>query len=90
MPFFTYILQSETTSQLYTGQTNNLEDRILRHNKNQNKWTRHKGPWVLLFACQFDTRSEAVHLERKLKSYKDKAYVLAWIEKKKENLADQL
>ncbi len=88
MPFFTYVIQSQTTDQLYVGQTNNLEDRMLRHNQNRNKWTKNKGPWKLIFALQMETRSEAVLLERKLKSYKDKAYLLEWISEQEDNLAN--
>ena len=88
MPFFTYVIQSQSTTQLYIGQTNNLQDRILRHNQNRNKWTKNKGPWKLIFARQFDTRAEAVQLERKLKSYKDKVYLLEWISDQEDNLVN--
>ena len=88
MPFLTYIIQSQSTTQLYIGQTNNLQDRILRHNQNRNKWTKNKGPWKLIFARQFETRAEAVQLERKLKSYKDKLYLLEWISDQDDNIAN--
>ena len=81
--YSTYIIQSSKTTQLYIGQTNDIEDRLLRHNSNRNKWTKHKGPWVLLFRKEFETRSEAVQLERKLKGFKNKDSVLAWIENNK-------
>lgn len=79
MPYFTYILQSEISGQLYIGQTNNLTDRLARHNQNRNKATKGKGPWKLLYAQMFDTRREAMGLERTLKNYKNKTYILNWI-----------
>ena len=79
MEFYTYILQSESSGSLYIGSTNNLEDRLLRHNSDQNTYTKGKGPWSLLFSVTFSTRSEAVQLERFLKSKKSKPRVLAWI-----------
>src|SRR5687768_9858485 len=66
--FHLYILESETSGRLYIGQTNDLQDRIHRHNSNQNLSTKNKGPWKLLFSAGFESRSEAVLLERKLKS----------------------
>ncbi|WP_052324559.1 GIY-YIG nuclease family protein [Haliscomenobacter hydrossis] len=58
--FHTYIIQSTSSGVLYIGQTNNLPDRILRHNTNRNKWTKNKGPWTLIFSRAFETRSEAM------------------------------
>ena len=78
--YHTYIIQSEKTNQIYIGQTNNLEDRLLRHNSNRNKWTKNKGPWVFIFHKEFETRSEAIILERKLKAFKKRERVLAWIQ----------
>jgi putative endonuclease len=79
MSFFTYILQSETSNKFYIGQTNNLEDRLFRHNSNQNLATKNKGPWKFIFTKEFETRSEAVALERKLKSFKNSIYLQKWI-----------
>ncbi len=79
MEFYTYVLQSESSGTLYIGSTNNLEARITRHNRDLNTYTKGKGPWNLLFNSKFSTRSEAVQLERFLKSKKSKPRVLAWI-----------
>ena len=80
MPYFTYILQSETTDSLYIGSTNNIEDRLIRHNGGRNKYTKNRGPWILLFAVSFESRSEAMRLEKELKSWKSSVRVLQWIE----------
>jgi len=77
--YYTYILQSESSGKIYTGQTNNLTDRINRHNANQNKYTKNKGPWKLSFVKEFNTRSEAVIFENKLKSIKNKDYLIRFI-----------
>ena len=79
MPYFTYILQSEITETFYIGQTNNLQDRLMRHNSNQNLATKNKGVWKIIFSKEFETRSEAVALEKKLKSFKNKIYLQKWI-----------
>ena len=66
--FYTYILQSQSTGKLYIGSTQNLEERIKRHNSGGSNYTRNKGPWILLFSMNFETRSEAASLEYKLKT----------------------
>ena len=78
--FYTYVIQSTSSGVLYVGQTNNLSDRILRHNTNRNKWTKNKGPWTLIFSRAFETRSEAMVLEVKLKAFKNREYLFKWIE----------
>ena len=80
MTFYLYILESESSGRLYIGQTNNLPDRIYRHNSNQSLSTKNKGLWKLIFSKEFDSRSEATLLERKLKSWKNPAKVKQWIE----------
>jgi len=74
--YYTYIIESISRGSLYIGQTNNISDRINRHNTNQNKYTKNKGPWKLIFYKEFNTRSEAVKLELKLKSIKNKTFLL--------------
>ena len=61
---------------LYMGSTNNIEERIKRHNAGRNKFTKNKGPWKLLFSKSFLTRSEAIQLELELKKWKNKKRVL--------------
>ena len=79
--YSTYILISESTGKLYIGQTNNLNARISRHNSNKNFTTKNKGPWRLLFSKDFNTRSEAMMYEKKLKSIKRKEYLISKIER---------
>ena len=81
MAFYTYILQSKCTGSLYIGQTNNVEDRLKRHNNNESKATKRKGPWELLYYKEFETRAEAVQLERMLKNWKKPSKVLFWIKR---------
>jgi putative endonuclease len=69
--FWVYILQSETTSETYVGQTADLERRLAEHNDLENRRTLHtkrrKGPWKLLHSETFATRV-AMKRERELKS----------------------
>ena len=77
---YCYIIKSSTSGRLYIGQTNNLDDRLFRHNNNMNLATKNKGPWVLVHAFIFENRSDAVKLEKKLKAFKNPAKVLEYIQ----------
>jgi putative endonuclease len=63
-----YILQSLKSGKFYCGQTEDLDDRLQRHNSGRNKSTSNGAPWTLKWQIQVQTRSEAVKLERKIKS----------------------
>ena len=78
--FYTYVIKSTSLDIYYIGQTNNLDDRIKRHNQNRNKYTKGKGPWELVYSKSFLTRTEAVQLEMKLKSFKNRDFLIKWIE----------
>jgi putative endonuclease len=75
MPFFVYILQSESTGRFYTGQTAKLEVRLACHNSNFSKSLKNKGPWKLLYTEKYETRSQAVCRERQIKNWKDRRMI---------------
>jgi putative endonuclease len=82
MKFFTYILISEKDGSLYIGQTQDVQKRLDKHNGGKNVYTSEKRPWKLLFAKEVDSRSEAMKLERYLKSLKKREAVFKWIDGK--------
>jgi putative endonuclease len=61
--FFVYVLRSCATGRLYVGSTQDVQDRLRRHNEGRSKATRHGVPWVLLHTEAFATRAEAVRRE---------------------------
>ena len=61
--FSVYILYSKSSLKYYTGQTENLEDRLFRHNSGLNLSTKSGFPWELIYKIEFSTRSEALFLE---------------------------
>ncbi|MEW6027314.1 MAG: GIY-YIG nuclease family protein [Planctomycetota bacterium] len=65
--YFVYIIHSEKTGRYYAGSTNNLEDRLNRHNQSRNKYTKNSAPWTLTRYFECATRSKAVLLESKIK-----------------------
>ncbi|MEK7818591.1 MAG: GIY-YIG nuclease family protein [Bacteroidota bacterium] len=63
-----YILFSEKFGTTYVGQTNNLENRIERHNKGIVISTRKYMPWRIIYFEEHKTRSEAMKREKFFKS----------------------
>ena len=68
--FSVYILYSETKSKYYVGQTNDLQNRLDRHNSAQGTSTKHGIPWKVVYSIQVSTRTEAMLLENKKERYK--------------------
>ena len=68
MGYFVYILYSDSIDSFYKGQTNDIVQRLLRHNAGYEKYTQIGIPWILIWTKNFETRSEAVILETKLKN----------------------
>ena len=48
MTHYVYILQSESVGKHYCGETQNIEDRIERHNLGISKSTKSGIPWKLI------------------------------------------
>lgn len=78
--FYVYILYSETSQKYYIGQTNNLLDRIQRHNAGSVLSTAPHKPWRIVWSCEKPNRVEAMALEKKLKNLSKKRIEL-FIEK---------
>ena len=79
-PCFVYILQSDKTGMFYIGCSSNLEDRIIRHNEGRSKFTEPYRPFKLVYSKKFDSKSEAMEYELKLKSFKTREALKALIE----------
>ena len=79
MPYFAYILQSDSSGKIYIGQTADLQKRLSEHNDPTYRLTlhtkRHPGPWRLLYSESYATRAEAVARERALKSGQGRAWI---------------
>jgi predicted GIY-YIG superfamily endonuclease len=77
MSFWVYILRCADNS-YYTGHTDNLEERMVKHQAGEIEgYTLTRLPVKLLFSEEFPTREEALASERQIKG---------WSRKKKEAL----
>lgn len=76
--FYTYILVCADDT-LYTGWTRDIEQRLDTHNSGAGaKYTRTRLPVKLLSSWQFDTKSEAMRMEYRIKKLsREKKLLLA-------------
>ena len=70
MPYFVYILKSLKSGRFYIGQTSDLNKRLLRRNSGGSVFTKNIKPFKLIKYETYNSRSEAVIREKKIKSYK--------------------
>ena len=75
MSYFVYILQSLKDGSYYVGSTQDLEDRVQRHNQGRSKYTKSKRPWQLVYHEEHPDRSSATKREYGIKGKKRKAFV---------------
>jgi len=68
--YWAYILKSEKTGKHYIGSTDDVEARLVRHNRGRNKSTKLGIPWKLIHSEPFPTKQEAYRREFQIKSYK--------------------
>ena len=74
--YYVYLIYSLKYGIFYIGQTDDLTQRFVYHNSGRSKFTKDKKPWILLAFKSFQTRSEAMKEERRLKMLKNKRYIL--------------
>jgi putative endonuclease len=65
--FYTYILFSESINKYYAGHTSDLNNRLEEHGKDKSKFTGQCNDWKLVRSFEFETKTEAIRLELKIK-----------------------
>jgi putative endonuclease len=65
--YYVYIIENLQSGIFYKGSTSDYLRRLNEHNDNLNKYTKGKGPWKLVFVQQYETKTEALLKEKKLK-----------------------
>jgi len=77
--FFVYIIESVCSKRYYIGQTENLESRLKYHNDGKVRSTKSYMPWILKWWKAFETRSEAMKIERNLKGIKKRKGIESYV-----------
>ena len=75
MSCWVYILQSETDGRYYIGSTQDVAERLTRHNQGRSKYTRGRGPWRVVYQERHTDRAEAVKREYQIKKRRSSAYI---------------
>ena len=86
--YYTYILKSDRDGSFYTGQCENIQERVERHNKGYTRSTKAKIPWKLAYYETYHTRSEAIKRELQIKKYKSRQYISNLIERLPEGVPE--
>ena len=81
MPYTVYILHSLTKDKFYIGYTDNLTERIIRHNQKSKGFTGSTNDWILVYQEEFKSQSEAIQRERQIKNLKSKIKIKELIQK---------
>jgi putative endonuclease len=75
MPLFVYILKSLKDESYYVGSTNDMDDRLIRHNEGRVKYTKPKRPWKLVYYEEHPNRSSAAKRETEIKAHKRRGFI---------------
>ena len=74
MAFSAYIIYSSSLDQYYIGHSENLQDRLFRHNNSGSKATKKTNDWSLVYTETFATKAEAAKRELEIKKKKSRKY----------------
>ena len=74
MAFYVYMLKSVSPGKIksYVGYTNNIHNRLLRHNSNKGAKSTKGYKWIVIYKRYFNTKNEAMSYEYKLKNDRSK------------------
>ena len=63
------MIQSLQSGTLYFGRTDDLEERLVSHNRGKVSSTAQERPWEYVYAESFKSKQDAIHRELQLKQY---------------------
>jgi len=68
--FIVYIIQSDKSSRYYIGHTQNISERLKRHNRSGVKSTKYGIPWKVVYTEKHKNKSDAFKREMQIKGFK--------------------
>jgi len=75
MIYYLYIIYSKSFNRYYTGHTDNLIRRLHEHNSGHTKSTKAGIPWSLVYSKSFNSKSEAMKEEYRIKKMKSRIFI---------------
>jgi len=74
--YYIYFIQSiKFPENNYVGYTQNLKERLNKHNLGNCGYTSKYKPWELIFFIGLNDKSQALEFEKYLKTYSGKAFI---------------
>ena len=84
MPYFTYILYSESLDRYYVGSSQDLQERLRRHRSNHKGYTGKADDWAIAYFETFDEKADATARERTIKRWKSRKMIEQLIRQQQE------
>jgi len=75
MAYFVYIIKSQKDGTYYVGSTQNVEERLTRHNQGRSRYTKSKIPWKLIYYEEHPDKTHALKRENAIKNRKSRDYI---------------
>ncbi|RPI70816.1 MAG: GIY-YIG nuclease family protein [Ignavibacteriales bacterium] len=75
MGYYLYILKSDSAGKYYMGSSENPERRLSFHNSLEKGFTSRYRPWRIVFVQEFESKTLALAVERKIKRWKSKKMI---------------
>lgn len=75
MMFYNYILKSKQSGRMYTGYTVDLRKRFKEHNDGKSTYTKHRGPFELIYYEACLNEEDAKAREKYHKSGRGKRFI---------------
>ena len=79
--YYTYVLYSDSSKQLYIGQTKDIERRLKQHNKGKVESTKPYIPYKLVYYEELNTKEEAIKREKDLKQANGRRFIKRVLDK---------
>ena len=75
MPYYAYVIYSESHQRFYKGHCENLDTRLKEHNLGKTKSNKAFRPWKIVYFETFATREEAINREKYFKTSAGRRYL---------------
>ncbi len=72
MDYYFYILFSYQADKYYIGHTNDLSERLRKHNSKHLGFTGKNNDWQIVYSENYNTKTEAYARERQVKKWKNR------------------
>ncbi len=70
MAYYVYIIYSKSLDKFYVGSTQDLEDRLKRHNEGRSRFTKPGIPWAIVYKESCKSRTSAYKREKEITARK--------------------